>query len=191
MDVNAIFQILGTGVVAAVLTQLFTWVKESNRDKRKLEIDRRYIALQVAVSLERFAIDCAMRISNIAQSLDDFYEGSRTAPDVYGIPALALPNSDDWRWITTELASEILSLSPHIQFSEGAIRFASDVIDSHSAAEEAQLQLGLRGYDSWSLAQRVRAHYGIAAGSYDLNNWDFVKALSDHGVRRTREPVCN
>lgn len=186
MDANAIFQILVTGVVAAVLTQMFTWVKEHSRDKRKLEIDRRYIALQVAVSLERFSIDCAMRISNIAQSLDDFYEGGRTAPDIYGIPALVLPNSDDWRWITTELASEVLSLSPHIQFSEGAIRFASDVIDSHSAAEEAQFQLGLRGYDSWGLAQRVRAHYGIAVASYDLNSWDFVKTLADHSMRRAR-----
>jgi hypothetical protein len=184
MDAKTIFQIIGTGVVAAVLTQLFAWVKEHSRDRKKLEIDRRYMALQVAVALERFSIDCAMRISDIDQSLDEFYQGGRVTPDVYGIPSLVLPNSDDWRWISTELASEVLSLSPHNQFSDGAIRFASDVIDSHSAAEEAQLQLGLRGYDSWNLAQRVRANYGIAAGNYDLNSWDFVKTLSDCAARK-------
>jgi hypothetical protein len=184
MNYTTILQILGTGVVAAVLTQLFTWVREHMRDQNKLYIDRRYIALQVAVSLESFSIDCATRISNVEQSLDDFYQGGRVAPEVFGLPTLVLPRSEDWRWIATELASEVLSLSPHIQFSEGAIRFTLDIADSHSAAEEAQLQLGLRGFDSWRLAQRVRQYYGIACANYDLNSWDFVKTLSDAAMRR-------
>lgn len=168
---------LGSGLAAAVCSQAIVWWKEQSRDAEKAERERQFIALQLAIALERYAIECAMRISEIGQGIEDSYQTGSFASAIPGMPNLELPNAIEWRWISTDLSSEVLSLAPRIRFCEGSIRFTLDVAGAHDGATECQRQLGLIGHEAWMLAGRVREQHKISSQSYALGKWNFVDSL--------------
>jgi hypothetical protein len=59
MSTEEILKVVGTGVVAAVLTVGGTWLKEFLLARRVAA----YSAVQVAVALERFALACSKELA--------------------------------------------------------------------------------------------------------------------------------
>lgn len=171
-------QILGTGVTAAVLTQALAWMKDAYRDRNKMEIDRRYMALRLSVALERFSIQCADQIGEIGNRFDRRIEGASIVFPL-AMPRLELPQGDDWRWISPELASDVFAIFPHIDFSNGAINCSLEVADDFQAADTCQHHLALRGIECWELAIKIRKHYEPPQAKFDLGSWDFIQALRD------------
>ena len=181
-SISPLVQMLGTGVVAGVISQLLIWWKEHSREEENAARDRRFIALQLAVTLERYAIECAMRISRISDILEHFYENATPISEIPTLPSLELPTAADWRWIAPHLASEIMSLAPKIGFGTGSIQYIYNIVDEHDAAEEAQRQLGLVGHAAWLLGVRLRAEHDIPPQAYVLGQWNFERDLEKHAA---------
>lgn len=171
---------LGSGVVAGVITQVVVWLKEHAKEEQKAALDRQFVALQLAVTLERYAIECAMRISTIADVLNEFYEQRGAMRPIPALPPLELPAATEWRWIAPHLASEVMSLNPQISFGNGSIQFAHDIVDEVEAAEEARKQLRIVGYAAWTLGTRLRAEHEIPPQTYVLGTWNFLKELEEN-----------
>ncbi|ATD60132.1 hypothetical protein CNX70_07955 [Janthinobacterium svalbardensis] len=176
-SVSPLGQIFGSGLVAAVFSQLLIFMKERSRDKQIEDRDRKFIALQLAVTLERYAIECAMRINKISDILEEYYQTRSFMVAIPSMPNLTLPDAVEWRWIETALTSEVLSLAPRISFSEGSIQFILDAAGMHSGAEESQRQLKLMGHDVWMLAEKVRMQHKISPQTYVLGQWEFLDTL--------------
>lgn len=176
-QIPPVVQMLGSGLAAALFSQAVVWWKESARDQRNADRDQRFIALQLAVVLERYAIECAMRIGEIDQKLDESYIYGAQSAALPGMPPLELPNAVEWRWIDSAVTSDVLSLTPRIKFGEGSIAATFDFGNWHDGAEEIKRQLLLIGRDAWDLACKVRAKYKLPVQTYPMGDWDFVKAL--------------
>lgn len=176
-QIPPVVQMLGTGLAAALFSQALVWWKESSRDQRNADRDQRFVALQLAVVLERYAIECAMRIGEVDQKLDESYIYGGQLAVLPGMPLLELPNAVEWRWIDSAVTSDVLSLAPRIKFSEGSIAATFDACDWHDGAEEIKKQLALIGRDVWNFACRVRTKYKLPVQMYPMAKWDFVQTL--------------
>jgi hypothetical protein len=56
----AIIQLaLSTGIVTALLSQAFSWVIDTWKEKRATHRDASYLAVRLAVIMESYATDCA------------------------------------------------------------------------------------------------------------------------------------
>jgi hypothetical protein len=181
MTMPAWVQILLTGVTAAIINQLLGWWKDSRREKAKVDVDKRYTALRLAVALERFAIQCAEQIATVESEVRRAHMNG-VEPECHSIafPSLHAPESSDLRWISTDLASEVLAVQPQINFSKGAIGWAYESGPPEDMADEFQNQLARRGLQCWEIGIKVRLEYGIAPATFDLGDWDFIKVLRKH-----------
>lgn len=150
--VSPLVQMLGSGLAAALLSQALVWWKESRREKQTADRDRRFFALKLAVVLERYAIDCAMRIGTVDDHIRSYEIEEPRSDRLPGTPTLELPDSTEWRWIDSALSSEILALAPRIRFGEGAVAAAFDYGDYRQGAEELIVQLRSIGAETLSLA---------------------------------------
>lgn len=182
-EVSPLGLMLGSGLAAGLLTQGFVWWKEHRREREQSGRDRQFIALQLAVSLERYAIECGMRIDKIHRNLEDFYGSGHLSPSFPGLPELKLPATAEWRWIAPDLASEVLSLAPRIAFAEGTVQAILDLVDQHAAQEEAQLQLGSIGNAAWTLAEKLREKHNIPVQAYVLGQWNFIATLEKYAPK--------
>lgn len=171
-------QMLGSGVAAALLSQALVWWKESRREIQIADRDRRFFALKLAVVLERYAIECAMRIGTVDEHIQGIeIEEPRSGP-LPGTPPLELPDSTEWRWIDSALSSEVLALAPKIKFGEGSVQATFDYGDYRQGAEELILQLRYIGFETLTLASTIRKKYGLEPQAYSMGEWDFRKTLS-------------
>jgi hypothetical protein len=179
-DISPLGLMLGSGVVAGVVTQVVIWWKEHSREKEKTARERQFVALQLAVTLERYAIECAMRITHISDVLNELYEQGGPLRAFPILPPLELPSAAEWRWIAPDLASEVMSLTPKISFGNGSIDFLHNIAGEVESAEESQRQLRLVGHTAWTLGRRLRATHNIPPQTYVLGKWDFLKDLHDN-----------
>lgn len=176
--VPPLVQMIGSGLAAALLSQALIWWKESRRERQIADRDRRFFALKLAVVLERYAIDCAMRIGTVDEHIHGYEIQEPRSGPLPGTPPLELPNSTEWRWIDSALSSEILALAPRIKFGEGSVAAAFDYGDYHQGVEELIAQLRSIGFETLTLASTIRDKYGLGSQTYSMGDWDFIKTLS-------------
>lgn len=165
---------LGTGFVAALITQGVGWLREWRRDTKAAIQEATYLALRVATTLERFAIDCASVISdNIAFKQSDGDKGNfRTK-----LPVLqSYPGDLDWKSIDPSLAAGALALPNELVLSRESISAAFD-IDVGLGASECNKHAGLRGYRAERLAADLRAKYALPTFDTSETAWDFKNVL--------------
>lgn len=177
-QVPPIVQMLGSGLAAALLSQCLVWWKESRRERQIVDRDRRFFALKLAVVLERYAIECAMRIGTVGEHIHGYEIQEPRSGPLPGTPPLELPESTEWRWIDSALSSEILALHPQIKFGEGSVAAIFDYGDFHQGAEELIAQLRSIGFKTLTLASTIREQYGLGVQTYALGEWDFRKTLT-------------
>jgi hypothetical protein len=178
-QVSPLVQMLGSGLAAALLSQAFIWCKESWRERQVVNRDRRFFALKLAVVLERYAIECAMRIGVVEDHIYGYEIDEPRSGPLPGMPLLELPDSTEWRWIDSALSSEVLALSPRIKFSEGSVGATFDYGDFHQGAEELVAQLRAVGFETLTLASTIRKKYGLDPQAYSMGEWDFTKTLTN------------
>lgn len=178
-QVSPVVQMLGSGLAAALLSQAFIWWKESRRERQTAERDRRFFALELAVVLERYSIECAMRVGVVNQHIDGFQIDEPCSDPFPGMPPLELTDSGEWRWIDSALSSEVLSLAPRIKFSEGSIEATFNYCDWLQGAEEVIAQLRAIGLEALTLASTIRKKYGLDPQMYSMGECDFRKTLTD------------
>jgi hypothetical protein len=141
--------ILGTGIVAAIVTQLISWIRESRKELISSTRDARYLAIRIAVILEGFAIACAESISQY-----DFYKQSAGhAGKRHGVlPQLQdYPADADWKALDPALGARALTLRNELPLSDSAIEFWENV-DRDCVPQATSEQAGKCGYLAWALA---------------------------------------
>ena len=149
--------IFGSGVVATAVTIGAEWIREERTEKR----DLRYLAMRVAVILEKFAIDCSnLVVENEAYDTSDGEAGSFSSklPDLPPFPTDA-----DWKSVDPVLASRVLSLQNEVYLTQFSV---SDVWGVHEPDEIGKIvngQAGKCGAKAFGLAHALRTAANLPA----------------------------
>ncbi len=176
-----------TGLATAVFNQLIGWWREARHERQTTTRDARYLAIRLAVILERFAIACAERVAD-----QDMYRQSEGhAGAQHGaLPELPpYPDEADWKFLAPDLLARVLTLRNELPLSDAKIAFWED-IDRECIPQEYDQQAGKCGYMAWALAADMRRHYRLGVFDPRQTSWDIVKvlkALHDEALRKARD----
>lgn len=166
--------VFGTGLATAIFNQSIAWWRDARHERLATTRDARYLAIRLAVMLERFAIDCAEAV--VAQDMYNDSEGHAGA--LHGtLPDLPLfPDEADWKTLAPDFLARALTLRNELPLSDKAIAFWEDV-DRTCIPRACDLQCGKCGYMAWVLAADLRHHYNLGTFDPKLTSWDIVKTL--------------
>jgi len=166
-----------TGLIAALFSQAIAWLRELHKDYNSTTREARYLALRLAVILERFSIDCASLIADNQMYRDcDGYAGTQRQK----LPALTeFPKDADWKALAPNLSSKVLSTENELMVSDEAIAVWED-IDRNSVGHAADQQAGKSGYRAWLLAVDLRCHYKLPPFDISIIRWNFVAKIKQH-----------
>ncbi|MBW6397046.1 DUF4320 family protein [Roseomonas sp. HJA6] len=170
-----IAKLVGSGLIAATITQILAWVREVRRDRAMSERDARYLALRVAIVLERFAIDCADSLYAL-----DMHEASSGAAGTLPLrlPELGdYPTDADWKAVSGALAHRALTLRNELLVASRTVSGSWEFLDADDVAQECCEQTGRLGYRAWTLAAGLREKYGLPPLDTADIGYDFVETL--------------
>jgi hypothetical protein len=144
------------GLISGLLTHgLAIW-----REKSTGKSQARYLGLQVAIILERFAGDCLNLVSEI-----DTGAQLKHSPDSLSTNLPLLPEfpKDDlgWRAMDAILAHKVLSVHVDRGAAQGAINDDWMYGGPNSAPFECARQAAILGWQAWQTAADVRHVYGL------------------------------
>ena len=188
MELSTILTLaFSTGLLTAVFNQSIGWWREARHERLASARDARYLAIRLAVMLERFAIDCAEAVA--AQNMYNQSDGHAgvlhgTLPD---LPPY--PDEADWKTLEPDFLARVPTLRNELPLSDKAIAFWEE-IDRECIPQECNQQCGKCGYMAWVLAADMRRHYRLGAFDPKLASWDIVKTLKplhDDVLQRSRD----
>ena len=181
-----LFTALSTGLATAVFNQVIGWWRDSSNAKNQDRRTARYLAIRLAVILEKFTIDCAELVAS-----NDLFDQTQGHMGVSHriIPKLSsYPEEDSWQLLEPELLGRVLTLENQIKISLNALSFWFDA-DIDALPQEIDLQCGKLGYVSWNLAMELRKLYHLSVFDADSMSWDFpstLKGLHDKAIHQAR-----
>jgi hypothetical protein len=174
-----------TGIITAVLNQIFGIAREVWAAGVKRKSEAGYLALRLAAILEGYAYECASFVndnSNAQQGPDDQYPAwSLKLPDLPPFPE----EKEGWHSIDLLLAARALDLRNHLAGSQGIIAATAEFTED-LLGEELDEHASERGQEAWALAKDLRRRYGLPAF---VPVWDFTETLEsalDH-AREAKE----
>lgn len=168
---------LSTGVAAALLNQSISWFKDWTSERKNISREGRYLALRIAVILERFSIDCAELIASYnLHDQSDGHAGKQSG----SLPILpAYPSDADWKSLNPALCAKALAMRNELELSDKALDFHFEV-DAFQLGSAFKDEAGKCGYRAWEIATELRSLYKLPSfRSKDLY-WDFVETLKDN-----------
>lgn len=169
-----LFQVLGTGVAAAIVSQSIQWFIERRRDR----LASRNAALATCVKLEAYAVACAEAATDIHAYLEapkHEMEPSYSIPDFDG-----LPDVEDLRHMPMSLAAQILNFPLVVSFHRSYLYSCWKHCGPPETFEGACEEIALVGYRGHVLATDIAREYGFRAWAPALPDWDFVSVLERH-----------
>jgi hypothetical protein len=171
--------VLKISVSSSVLTALLTWgLNHFFVHRASLRRDARYLAQRLAITLEKFAIDCAAVIAD-NRLLNS--TGGEAGKRHLSLPALeALPADADWKAMAPDLVDRVLSMPSELVLAHETILFWWDMLTDKDGMEtETNYQAGLYGFRAWNLASELRRRYGIPASTLPERRQNFVVTLRE------------
>jgi hypothetical protein len=175
-----IAKVLGTGVVAAALTHGVSWWRDSRKEKASNLRDARYLALRLAVILERFAIDCSEVVG-----LVDTYAASKgsAGSQTTKLPEIGeFPSDSDWKTIDPKLAARALEFVNELLMAQQKLNFSWHVSDEDQITEECADDAALLGLRAWDLAHQLRQRHDLPR---------FTPAETSHDVEASLKARCD
>lgn len=153
------------GVISAVVTQVFGFVGWWYSGFQK----RRYLALRLAVIMEKFVDDCSEAVSDVIAH----EESKGNIGNAHGAipPFPDLPDDPDaWLALQPDLANRCLSFSNDILFSRKTIAFEYDNLLSPGDFAPISFKIGClrHGVDAAKLAKDLRSRNRLP--TYRLQN---------------------
>jgi hypothetical protein len=144
------------GLVSAVLTHgLSGW-----RERRKSVRQGQYLALRLAVILERYASECNDLVARIDAAAD-----ANVNPDNYPTdlpPAPSYPEDDEgWRVLYSALAHRALALVVERNAAQAAVAEDWFHHGSTSAPFECSRLAAILGWEAWETAVDLRLRYSL------------------------------
>ncbi|MCG2663366.1 hypothetical protein [Brevundimonas sp.] len=179
------------GVVVGSLIKLvydeIQWRRQRSQrrdDQKRIEDDRdrvrAHAALEVALALEDYALDCADVLSdNIADQYDQSFPVREMKP---------WPEAIDWRALEPQKLDRIRQLTVRSRIVRlRAINAVSE--EGHIPGEapgiwaEAAGEIGL---DAWRTAEQVRTDHGLPPFTFSEGQWNFPETMQAHIDRMTK-----
>jgi hypothetical protein len=186
MEGEDLIKIILGGSVGGLSVQGIVWLKERNVRKSEKIDKARVVALQIAVTLESFAQDCATMITE-----NEVYEDTRgTVGNHSGsVPNLPeYPSELEWNTLDHQLASDVFGLRGIKKHCDGIVNFWADADpEPDRIRREASNQSGRCGLQAWNLAVRLRAQYSLPATSPNVGRWNFVETLRERHEAAERD----
>jgi hypothetical protein len=181
--VDVIKVVAGGGVFTAILTVGLNWFVARLTERTKLERDARYLAIRVAVVLERFALDCAEFIGDNRLHRESFMSAGHERVELP--PLAAYPTDADWKAVPQDVLADCLSFPVEIEQSDRSIAFLWEV-DPHEmprACDKACAELGLRALE---IAGSLRARYGFPTRKLLRSDYEVAASLQAECDRAER-----
>lgn len=164
---------LGSGSSFAAANLAFSWFKE----KRSRADALRYLALQLALHFESFALDCATRVgSNYDFDEHDGHVGAaiRCVPQ----PG-PLPSNEAFRFLAPEILDDVLSFSQLCQMAQDNAYFWMEYLHDHECYRNAAADNSVcMGYEALGIARRIRQIYRLRVRVVGFKKWDINEFLS-------------
>lgn len=172
--------IVSTGVVSALLTNLLGFWRD--RRKERVEVARAggYLALRVAVILEKFVIDCA----ELLEEVDLFNQTRGQAGKTHGeLPLLtAYPSDVEWKTLDPKLLSRTLSFRNELSLSGMLFKFTYEM-SPEDITPTCVEQAGKFGCRAWEIATDLRSHYSFP----EIDTMQVAVSLKKERVRAVAE----
>ncbi len=161
---------LSSGVIAASLGQ---WI-QSYRESRGRKRDSTYLAIRVAVVLEKFAADCA---HNISAFQADKKSGGRVGFESDSLPDLPpYPDNLSWPLVDPELCERVFSFRNELILLERNLATMSE-IEPGAVTQLCYEYAGKVGRQAWYLAKSLRKHHGVRPLELGSASMHFVDDL--------------
>jgi hypothetical protein len=163
---------LSTGVATALLNNFFGEWRDRRKELTTTTRDATYLAIRVAVILERFAMACANIIAD--NHMYNKAGGHAGAAHAELPPIAEYPTDADWKAIDPTLSARALSLPNELCLSEGAIKFSWEIepTDEGVHLTTCNGEAGKCGYRAWQLAADMRHRYGLPEVKPEETAWN-------------------
>ena len=176
---NLLTSFLGSGAALTVAKILIDLRQE--RQKRRDETG--YLALQIAVLLEGYAIECASSASD--QQIDTDSGGS-AGERLSRVPKFPeLPKSDGYKFFDTDLLNSVLDFPQRCEIANKAAIFSMNVgcDDDGKTIEENTLRMG---ESALRLALRIRQKHRLEPRDLRFGDWDIEDYFREQ-IKRVTE----
>lgn len=175
---------LSTGVIAAVINQSISWIRDSRSEGATIKRDATYLAMRAAVILEQFAIMCAEIIGdNLLYTDSDGYAGEQHGK----LPELdQYPTDADWKSLDPSISARALSLPNEILLSDRTIA-TWEKLEPAEVLGACNEQAGKCGYRAWLLASDLRRRYQLPGFDPTETHWDLVGLLKEKHDKATQK----
>lgn len=166
------------GVVLGTATQFVIGTKEWMQTKAEKSTRANYAAFRLANMFEDYAVECARRIQNVNAYFDS--SGIHGAP--YGeLPLFHdYPSDIDWKVFDSKLSDAALAFPRHVLLSNDQVDFVirdGNPLEPEDGAAECCIHCGVRGFQAWKLACKIREQYKLELRTKLADNWDVVDYL--------------
>jgi hypothetical protein len=148
-----------TGVFTTVLTLGVGWLRDWWRERSRNRAEAKYLALRLAVILEKFVSGCVFRMWHDKADMKEGRDLGYDLPPLESYP----PDSPDWKSFharNPKLASQVLSFPNEITSAELACEFTGMREGFPFASADETIVAGIK---AWRLAQALRKNYGLDA----------------------------
>jgi hypothetical protein len=174
---------LGSGLVSGLVTQVIGWKIKERDDERQIRRVSSFLAISIASNLEKFSIECASVIQNIANHSSSEGEIGEIA-DLPSLPEY--PSNLDWTGFEGVLCSRVLSLRLELELSRRAVDFSFELEGHLAGGDEVSRQASSIGLRAWQLATDLRRYYDLPHFRIDEYGWDFTRVLEEE-AQKSRE----
>jgi hypothetical protein len=156
-------------VIATSANYLLKLLDERRARRRKGTIE----ALRIAVSLERYAAECADIVANQEAWKQD---APFARPPTAQIPAAPKLPEVDWQTLSVTISSRIIALENEVFLVTASLSELA-LIDADAAAERARWFAGKYGLRSLEAAERLRIDFALSPLDLTSVEWDFREQL--------------
>lgn len=168
---------LTSTVIATVIATSANYLLKLADERRSRRAKGRIEALRIAVSLERYAAECADIVGNHEAWIHGAMFARAPASQIPAAPKLP---EVDWQTLPVRTSSSLISLENEVFLVTASLSELA-LIDVEAAAERARWFAGKYGLRALETAERLRTSFKL--GSLDLTSveWDFREQLRAEG----------
>ena len=167
---NFLTVLLGSGAATAVMQIYF----EHRRERRLRTDSAEYLALQLALQFEGYAIECAEKSSKhkLAHNSDGHAGGV-----ISNVPeAPPYPQSEGFKWLDRQLLNDILEFPQRCRMANEAALFWWNVVGDRDCCEVAMLENTLlMGGRALDIARRLRRDHNLKARDMTFGQWNIAE----------------
>ena len=147
-------------------------------DRKKHKNNAEFLATQIAVQLEGYAIECADKISEHTTAEDSDNHAGRLIGKIPEYPPL--PTSDSYNLLNRGIVDEVLQFPQERQMADKAAYFWWDVVGDPECCNAAYKDNTIRmGERAARLAKKIRNFYKLPERKLVFGEWDIYKFFND------------